>query len=439
MIEPLVSQKLSELKDTIDLYRTNRVSEALAIVNSDRGRAYMDQIRSICAQIEEIAAARLDHFQSEAEKAASNLRRGSLGGSLVLVAFLVLSTIAIFRGMTRREELFRRVYASEKLISTTLTSIADGVIATDEQARITFINPVAQQLTGCSESEAIGAQIHRVFVIVNETTRLKTSNPLEEALQQGKAVRLANHTSLIPKTGEEIPIDDSAAPPKDERGKLIGAVLVFRDISAGRKVERQLRNANEELQQFVDAAAHDLSSPLNTVNVMAELLANQFQHELGPKGDELVGHISGAIARMKRLLDDLLAFARASHFEKESAVPISLDAPLQLALQNLKGEIQSNGATIDWGSLPFVALDEAHAVQLFQNLIGNAIKYRTGESVRVQIRAERKDGECLIAVTDNGIGIEREHLDKIFKPFKRLHGAAYPGLRDRTSHLPKDR
>ena len=426
-LEPLVADKLAALKTTVALRRANRLDEALAAVDTGRGKADMDAIRAIGGEIEETAVTRRQHFEMVAESAASTLRRASVGGSVLLAIFLVLSTVTIFRGMARRDELFAKAYAGEKLLATTLSSIADGVIATDAQARITFINAVAQKLTGWSEAEATGVPISRVFEIVNETTRAKVDNPLEKALAQGVATGLANHTNLISKQGRDVPIDDSAAPLKDELGRIIGAVIVFRDISERRKAEQQLRNANQELQQFIDAAAHDLRSPMNSVNAVAQLLADRYQRDLGPQGRELVSYICAGIDRVKKLLDDLLAFARASHFDDTIARPVSLDGPLQLALENLKAEMERTGATVTSDPLPMAGLHEAHALQLFQNLLGNALKYHSQDPPRIHVHPEQKNGEWLIGITDNGIGIEPEYVDQIFKPFKRLHGDDFPG------------
>ena len=427
-IDALVAQKLSELKTTIDLRRTGRAAEALTIVETDLGKAWMDQIRAISGEIDRIAQQQQSQSEADAESSASTLRRVSTGGAILMAALLVLATITIFRGMERRDELFRQARAGEKLLATTLAGIADGVIATDANGRVTFINPVALRLTGWNEGDAVGTPITDVFAIVNETTRAKVENPLEKALAQGHAVGLANHTNLISKSGDELPIDDSAAPLKDDAGNTIGAVLVFRDISVRRLAERDLRNANAELQQFVNAAAHDLRSPLNSVNAIAQMLAAQFERELGPRGGELVSYLTDGMGRIRRLLDDLVDFARASHFDQTTARPLSLDVPLQAAIQNLQADIDRAGAEVTFEPLPVVAVHESHAVQVFQNILGNAIKYRGPEAPRVHVSAKRKDSEWLISVADNGMGIDPGYLDQIFRPFKRLHSeSAYPG------------
>ncbi|WP_425615478.1 PAS domain S-box protein [Anatilimnocola sp. NA78] len=141
--------------------------------------------------------------------------------------------------------------AERELLQTTLASIGDAVIATDTDSCVTFLNSVAQDLTGWSTEAARGVPLEQVFQIVNETTRAKVDNPALRALREGVIVGLANHTILIAKDGSERPIDDSAAPIRDARGKIAGAVLVFRDITERKQQENELRQAHAQLEQRV--------------------------------------------------------------------------------------------------------------------------------------------------------------------------------------------
>jgi signal transduction histidine kinase len=236
-------------------------------------------------------------------------------------------------------------------------------------------------------------------------------NPLEKALGEGVAVGLANPTNLISKGGIRFPIDDSAAPLKNEHGKLIGAVLVFRDISPRRRFERQLEEAvsalqrsNRELQQFVNGAAHDLRSPLNVIRNMTQLLSLKFSEKLDHEDKELIGYIAKAVTRMTHFLEDLLAFAHASHFEAYSAALLPLNAVLTETLHILNDEIVQSGGEITADSLPEVKANETHMVQLFQNLISNALKYRNARP-RIHISAKQENGQWVFSITDNGIGI----------------------------------
>jgi len=259
-------------------------------------------------------------------------------------------------------------------------------------------------------------------------------NPVERALRTGIAVGLANHTILISKDGREIYVDDSAAPIREEGGQIAGAVLVFRDITAKRLSDREiaysaasLRRANEELQQFAYTISHDLRSPLNSVNTMAQVLSKHFGDQLGKSGQELIDFITGSAARMYRLIDDVLSFANASAVSREPPGSVSLDQMLERAVANLASEVQDSGGRIKSDPMPCVLAHETPVLQMFQNLVGNALKYRGDRPPEVFVSSTVEGSECVISVRDNGIGIEHQYADEIFKPFKRLHGQDYPG------------
>jgi len=426
-LKPVIAAKLSELEETVKLRQTQGVTPALEVVDSDRGKALMDDIRARCAAIRDVASQRSDSYLATAEASARRLRLISTAGSAILFVFLALSAWSMLAGMARREKLYNEAHASAELLQVTLASIGDGVLVTDAAARITFINPVGQQLTGWPLEEARGTHIGQVFRVVHETTRAPLDNPLEKALATGAIVGLANHAVLIAKNGTEIPVDDSGAPIRDKRGLVHGAVLVFRDISARRHTELQLKASNEQLKEFVGAAAHDLRSPLNSVTNMAEALALRFHENLGDEGNELLGYIIKGATRMRRLLEDLLAYAQASHFEMVEDERTAMDKALEKVLENLRSDIENTRAVVTAGPLPVVAASETHVVQLLQNLIGNALKYRSEATPDVRIASDRTNTECVIRVSDNGIGIEAQYAKEIFKPFKRLHGEDRPG------------
>ncbi|MBP3956743.1 PAS domain S-box protein [Gemmata sp. G18] len=148
--------------------------------------------------------------------------------------------------------------AERERFRTTLSSIGDAVIATDTAGRITFLNPVAEALTGWSAEGAAGADLRSVFHIVNETTRSEVENPAVRALRDGVLVGLANHTVLIARDGRELPIDDCAAPIRDEEGRVAGAVLVFRDITERQRAEAQMRDSEERYRHLFEANPHPM-------------------------------------------------------------------------------------------------------------------------------------------------------------------------------------
>jgi len=166
-----------------------------------------------------------------------------------------LMATALEQRQTEQRRAEQALQAQREWLKITLASIGDAVIATDMQGRITLMNPVAQSLTGWSEETALGQPLNDIFRIVNAKTRLPANNPVDRVIREGVIVGLANHTRLITKQGTEVPIDDSAAPIKDETGKLAGVVLIFRDISEREQAEEELRISRDQLNIVLQGAA----------------------------------------------------------------------------------------------------------------------------------------------------------------------------------------
>lgn len=150
----------------------------------------------------------------------------------------------------------KRLKESEEWLSTTLNSIGDAVIATDTLGYVIFMNPVAQELTGWKQDEILGKSVNEVFNIINEKTGELAENPVTKVIQKGTIVGLANHTVLVTKDGKKVPIDDSAAPIKNERGETVGVVLVFRDITERKQKEEKIREQNEFLKNVLESLPH---------------------------------------------------------------------------------------------------------------------------------------------------------------------------------------
>jgi PAS domain S-box-containing protein len=228
----------------------------------------------------------------------------------------------VTRDLTARRAMEERLRQAEQRLMTTLNSIGDGVLATDEEARVTMINPVAQHLTGWIGDAAIGRDVEEVFDIVNEETRAKVSSPVRRVLEEGKIVGLANHTTLIARDGTERPIADSAAPIRDEGGVTYGTVLVFRDMSEERRAEEALRQSEERLRLMIasvsDYAIYMLSTDGTVMswNPGAERIK-------GYAADEIIGqHFSRFFTLEDRAAEkpsrELEIAAREGRFEDEA-------------------------------------------------------------------------------------------------------------------------
>jgi signal transduction histidine kinase len=188
-----------------------------------------------------------------------------------------------------------------------------------------------------------------------------------------------------------------------------------------RSREEALVRANTDLEQFAHSASHDLREPLRGIGVYSELLASRYAEQLNGQGQQYLNFVRAGAARMEMLINALLEYAQAASIGEEQVEPAGASAPLGAAISNLAEAIKESGAQVVACRLPAVRMREIHLQQLFQNLIGNAIKYRGTEPLCVQVGAERDDRWWRFRVQDNGIGIKPEYREVIFGIFKRLH------------------
>jgi PAS domain S-box-containing protein len=399
---------------------------------------------------------RIEHYETVRRSKAGALVNISLTVSPVRDATgRIVGASKVARNITESKQAEERLHRSQEetkvardWLETTLASIGDAVIATDTEGRVTFLNSVAASLTGWSQDNAKGKNLGDVFVITNEETGASVESPVTKALREGRIVGLANHTKLTAKDGRHTPIDDSAAPIRDRDGRIIGVVLVFRDVAERKKAEsalneafklaqsaaqevqganRALLRANEDLKQFAFAASHDLQEPLRMITSYSQLLINSYRGQLDGEAGVCVSFISRGTRRMRELLSDLLAYTHLTGEDQVELELVDLNSVFQKALDNLKASIEESNAEIRSAQLPIVYGHGAHFLQLFQNLLGNAIKYRGDNALEVNVSSAKDGGNWRVSVSDNGIGIAPEYHDRIFGVFKRLHGKRIPG------------
>jgi len=227
--------------------------------------------------------------------------------------------------------------------------------------------------------------------------------------------------------GEKLYVEVLKSLVRDHAGHPVGVQGLYWDVTARRRAEEQLRKtmaelerSNKELQQFAGVASHDMDAPLRRVVTVSRMIQEQYGNQLDAGARESLGFIVSSVEHMQELIDDLLAHSRVGAFNKPLA-PVDCASVLSKALSNMEGPIRESGAEVQVGRLPTVMANKVELVQLFQNLIGNAIKYRGEAAPRVDIRAESQQDQWLFRVKDNGIGIAREHHEKVFETFQRLH------------------
>src|SRR5882672_8656357 len=254
-LEPLIEKKLTELQMTIDLRRKEGFEAANKLVLEAHGKEWMDQIRVVLAEmIDEENNIRRIRTQ-EMKEVLTRTSRLVVAGNLLSIVLLSLCFGLLQRELSERKRAQEALARSEKWFSTTLASVGDAVIATDMNGSVTFMNSVAESLTGWTRAEAAGKSMDLVFDIENKETRRPVENPVKKVLRDGKVIGLADHTLLVSKSGKEFDIEDSAAPILTATGDGHGVVLVFRDITDKKRTEEETKRQKELLQLILASIA----------------------------------------------------------------------------------------------------------------------------------------------------------------------------------------
>lgn len=255
ILEPLVEAKLTELQRAIDLRKSEGPSAANREILNGSGKQWMDQIRGVVAEMTNEEEGLLKLRTQVTQESMARSRRTILAGTLVGIALLAFCFVLLSRELSERQRAQVALAKNEKWFSTTLASIGDAVIATDMNGTVTFMNSVAEFLTGWSQAEAAGKSMDLVFDIVNRDTRRPVENPVKKVFREGKVVGLADHTLLLSRAGKEFDIEDSAAPILTDTGEGFGVVLVFRDITDKKVKEEETRHQKELLQLILESLA----------------------------------------------------------------------------------------------------------------------------------------------------------------------------------------
>ena len=294
----------------------------------------------------------------------------------------------------------------------------------DPQGILLTWNAGVECLLGYAEHEWVGQHASIIF-LPEDVCREVCEAEIRKTQESGSATDIRWHRR---KDGSQLFANGIMNAVRDDVGTLIGFTKILSDETARKQLQDSLTESNAALEQFAYVASHDLQEPLRTMGVYAQLLAKKYQGKLDSDADVFINHIVAGSNRMSTLVKDLLAYARtATEIERPSS--IALDEDLEAALTLLAQAIEESGATVTHDPLPTMQLDRGQMVRLFQNLVGNALKYRNpNESPKIHVGAEQRGEEWVISVQDNGIGFDPQYAASIFAPFKRLHTVAeYPG------------
>jgi PAS domain S-box-containing protein len=249
LLRRYVDEKLAELDATIAVRREKGLDAAMKIVGTNAGKMTMDSIRTLGADMINRESVLVNQRRIATETSAFQSFWLTVAGLTALLFVMLFLQRSVDSGILARERLAADLDQAKQNLEVTLMSIGDAVIASDERGRVTLMNPVAQTLTGWGIEDAAGQPVEKVFHIVNEETRAQIESPVTQVLRTGAIASLANHTILVGKQGQEIPIDDSGSPIRDHRNQVLGVVMVFRDISRRRAQEIQIDKWHRIFQQ----------------------------------------------------------------------------------------------------------------------------------------------------------------------------------------------
>jgi signal transduction histidine kinase len=303
-------------------------------------------------------------------------------------------------------------------------------VTTPSQAALSTVNALTRNAGLITAFIILLAAIAGIFLVIGVT------RPLRRLVEDTKEIGRGNLDHKIATAGRD-EIGDLARA-FDNMTEELKQTLVSRDDLIKEAAERkraqeelnktlaELKRSNEELERFAYVASHDLQEPLRMVASYVQLLERRYKDKLDLDANDFINFAVDGAGRMQNLINDLLAYSRVGSRAKPWQ-PVKLEEALQVALTNLEVAIQESGAEVTHGPLPIVMADEGQIIQVFQNLISNALKFHGNETPRVHISAQHKDTAWIICVADNGIGIEPQYFDRIFVIFQRLHGQEYPG------------
>jgi PAS domain S-box-containing protein len=318
----------------------------------------------------------------------------------------------------------KRVAELQARLAAIVESSDDAILSMDLGGYIQSWNRGAERIFGYTPQEALGQHISML-------AEPECGDEIPEILARLRRGEHVDHYRTLrrAKNGRILTVSLTISPIRDNSGEIIGISKIARDVTEQERNERALRAANADLEQFAYSASHDLQEPLRTVAAYTGMLQRKYRGQLGPEADEYMRSTIEGVKRMHQLLKDLLNFTRASMVEEDGERRSDPNTVLAEVRQNLETAIADSGASITSGPLPAdVRIHHVHLQQLLQNLIANAIRYRSEAPPQIHIAAERRQNDWLFSVSDNGIGIDPQYKEQIFGIFKRLHSAQeYPG------------
>jgi len=324
--------------------------------------------------------------------------------------------VATQRDITARKQAEEVLRQQAEIID----QVHDAVIVTDLAGVVASWNKGAERLFGYTAAEMVGYSVLRLFP---EELQPQFPALVETLLERGRHELEIRQRR---KSGEDCYSHISVSLRRDPQGAPIGMIGYAIDITARKQAEIAVQRINDELQQFAYIVSHDLTEPLRTMNRFVQLLASRYQGKLDATADEYIAFITDGAQRMQQMLADLLTYTRVGG-QAMTRAAVDCNALLDRVCNDLQIAIQESGARITHDPLPTVRADATRLGQVFQNLIGNALKFRGAAPPRIHVSAQREGRRWRFAVRDNGIGVDPKQAERIFQVFQRLHSREYQG------------
>lgn len=326
---------------------------------------------------------------------------------------------------------------SEEKTNKLINSLRVGVLLQGPQTEILFINKAAQQMLGLTEDELSGrTSFHPEWNVIYEdgSPFPGLSHPVPTAIRTKKPVSNVIMGVYRPVTRDRVWLLVNAEPLLDEKGEIKEVICSFSDITERKETEEkltwlyqsleirafELATSNAELKRFAYVATHDLQEPLRLVSSFMQLLKKKYEKQLDEQANGYIKYAVEGANHMKKLLLDLLEFSKVSS-NKEEFTKTDMNLVLKEACRELTNELKDSEAELIIPTLPMIRANTLLMVQLFENLIGNALKFLGSRKPVIQISCKEEGDKYLFSIKDNGIGIDPEYTDKIFVLFQRLH------------------
>ncbi|OGA70257.1 MAG: hypothetical protein A3G81_27010 [Betaproteobacteria bacterium RIFCSPLOWO2_12_FULL_65_14] len=339
----------------------------------------------------------------------------------------IVATIADITALRKAEAAVRD---SEALFRTSFELASSGIAHVDLGGHFMRVNRRLTEILGYTEAELIGRSVKEVSYVEDRNL----TDAVRARVRAGELESARFEKRYVRKHGGIVWVNLGVALVRDSGGTPQYEIAMFDDITERKEAEAALREAHEELkrsnselEQFAYVASHDLQEPLRMVSSYTQLLGRRYGERFDPDAKEFMAYIVDGAARMKQLIEDLLAYSRVGTKGKDFK-PVEVEKALRRAITNLKAAIDESGAAVTHDPLPTLHADEVQLAQLFQNLMGNALKFRSASVPRIHVSAADLGDAHEFTVRDNGIGIEPQYFERIFMVFQRLHNKGeYPG------------